>query len=341
MFNIKKKGLTLIETLIAFTILTFVLTPMMMIINSSVKTNKSGEDKQQTLYIAQKYAEDFKSKGIDKNKLGQIQTFKNKDVPDGNKDLDIPDGYFVNVLVEPLTEYKFSDVATGTATQVASPNPDENTGDTNYNGYDSIQYDGKIVISKDMTNLDIAAHMELDIKDGSQHTYDLKDSYTVEISNGKDDGSNVLIINVKDDHNNNINKEPWVVNKNPSTSKDSNVIIQVDANEKNEPTAKLYINCYNKISESSMCVYLVKSKNTTLSEEYNNDVINSLLTNQQGKVNIYSNIYNKTDTTNAYSNTDTRVYKITIKLFKDGQNTDPQSGDKPISQVVTYKTVQQ
>jgi len=62
MFKIKrkKKGLTLIETLISFLILTFVLTPILMVVNSSVKLNKTGDDNQKSLYIAQKYVEDFK-----------------------------------------------------------------------------------------------------------------------------------------------------------------------------------------------------------------------------------------------------------------------------------------
>jgi Type II secretory pathway, pseudopilin PulG len=334
MFNIKKKkkGLTLIETLIAFTILTFVLTPMMMIINSSVKTNKSGEDKQKTLYIAQKYAEEFKRNNIDKNKLGQVQEFINADVPKG---------YFINVIVEPLTEYKFADVATATATTSSNTN----------NGYNQIEYDAKIKMIKDTSTskVGIVAHIEVDDKNGIKGTYDLNSNseYKLEINNGKDNNSsttgidNVLEIILKDSSDNIIAGSPWTVYKTPDTNKNANVIVQVECNEHDTSSVKLDVDCYNKIIDGNMSVYFARVKDTTLSDDFNKDVVNCSLTNQQGKVNIYSNIYNKSDTTNVYSNTDTRVYKITIRLFKDGQNTNPQSGDKPINQVVTYKTVQQ
>lgn len=340
MFSVKKrkKGLTLIETIISFTILSIVSIPMFSIIMSSVKSNKLGEDKQKTLYVAQKYAETFKSKDIDKSKLGQVQLFKGTEVPEENKDLDIPQGYFVNVVVEPLTGYKFADVDINTANNDGSTSSSSSS--TN-SGYTSIQYDTKIIISKNTTGPDIVANMEIDSTDGSKYTYPLKTNYKLEISNGSDNGSNALVINLKDDNGIGVNVDSLTINKTPLTNNNSNVIIQMDANEKDEPTANLNIDFYNKIDGSDMTVYLAKVKDTTLSDSYNNDVIKCSLKNQQGKVNIYSNIYDKSDTTNVYSDGDTRVYKITIRLFKDGQNTDAISGDKPINQVITYKNVLQ
>lgn len=334
----KKKGLTLLETLISFLILTFVLTPMLMIINSSVKTNKSGEDKQKTLYIAQKYAEDFKRKDIERNKLGKIQKFKNKDVPDDEIDPDIPDGYFVNVIVEDLPRYKFS-VTTNTAisTTSALTGTDENTDSTTSSGYNSIQYDAKVKIIKS-DKAGIVAYLDVDGKDNTKRTCDLNNEYRLEISNDKDkdiissEEKKFLLIILKDSTGKVINEEPWKIYKDPNTNKNANIVIQVDSNEQTSSNVDLYIDCYNKINESNMSVYFAKSKKTTLPSDFNNDVVNCHLENKQGQVSIYSNIYN--NTTNNYSDSDTRVYKITVMVFKDGQ-------DSPINQVITYKTVQQ
>jgi prepilin-type N-terminal cleavage/methylation domain-containing protein len=57
----KKKGLTLIEILISLTILAIIVIPISNLVLSSVKLNKSGEDKQKAVTIAQQIIEELKA----------------------------------------------------------------------------------------------------------------------------------------------------------------------------------------------------------------------------------------------------------------------------------------
>jgi prepilin-type N-terminal cleavage/methylation domain-containing protein len=57
----KKKGLTLIEILISLTILSIIVIPISNLVLSSVKLNKSGEDKQKAVTIAQQIIEELKA----------------------------------------------------------------------------------------------------------------------------------------------------------------------------------------------------------------------------------------------------------------------------------------
>jgi prepilin-type N-terminal cleavage/methylation domain-containing protein len=59
--NGKKKGLTLIEVLISLTILSIIVIPISNLVLSSVKLNKSGEDKQKAVTIAQQIIEEVKA----------------------------------------------------------------------------------------------------------------------------------------------------------------------------------------------------------------------------------------------------------------------------------------
>lgn len=60
MFIKNKKGITLIEVIVSAAILSIIIVPISMMVNTSVKTNKNSESKQQATVIAQKLIEDLK-----------------------------------------------------------------------------------------------------------------------------------------------------------------------------------------------------------------------------------------------------------------------------------------
>lgn len=372
MFNIKKKkkGLTLIETLISLTILCFVITPMLLIVSSSRNTNKSGEIAQKNVYVLQKYAEKFKGEdvstenlknneefneesfqedGKDKTRMYKILTATSSNL--NKKDKDIPNGYKVKVSIEALDSYKFAD---------KTKDDEESTGGTSNsnasnNGYNSIKYDAKINIIK---HADAGSNIGAQVADlyvenkgvsNQKNTYPIKNNYVLEISNGEDNNNSVedrLTIKLKDNN----SKKPikvWTFESaDKNQANNASVIIQVDSNEEKISDINLPINCYNKIKGSNMSLYLAKSKD--ISASANNEVINcfkdkdgnSLVYIKEGTVYITDGIHNRTDSANPsnhgnYSNV-TRLYKIVVSLYKENQ--DPKS-DKPMQQVTAYKTV--
>lgn len=375
MFNIKKKkkGLTLIETLVSLVILSFVITPMLMIVSSSRNTNRNGEIIQKNIYILQKYAEKFKREDVSKGNLKNNESFIEETFKEdgkdktrmfkiltptasnpNEKDKDIPEGYKVKVSIEALDSYKFPDetgtdagtgISTGGSLDVSASN----------NGYDSIKYDAKINIVKHVDSegkIGIqVADLFVEDKDGHKqgNIYAVNNNYVLEITNEKENSNSLedkLIINLKNNSSENIIKTWTFESTGKNEPNNASVIVQVDSNEEKSSDINLPINCYNKIKGSNMSVYLAKSKD--ISTSASNEVINcfkdkegnSLVWIKEGTVYITDGIYNRTDSTNENSNgnysNETRLYKIIVSLYKDNQN--PES-DKPIQQVTSYKTV--
>lgn len=369
MFNIKKKkkGLTLIETLISLTILCFVITPMLLIVSSSRNTNKSGEITQKNIYILQKYAEKFKGEDVSTENLQNNEEFSEESFQEdgkdktrmykiltstssnsNEKDKDIPNGYKVKVSIEALDSYKFADETNKTTGGTSNSNASNN-------GYNSIKYDAKINIIKHVdagSNIGAqVADLYVENKDGGkqENTYPIKNNYVLEITNGEDSiniKEDKLIIKLKDNNSQDSIKTWTFESKDKSQPNNASVIVQVDSNEEKTSDINLPINCYNKIKGSNMSLYLAKSKDIAASG--NNEVINcfkdkdgnSLVYIKEGTVYITDGIYSRTDSANPsnhgnYSNV-TRLYKIVVSLYKEDQ--DPKS-DKPMQQVTAYKTV--
>lgn len=331
--NIKKKGLTLIETVVSFAILMIVLGPMLGIINLSVKNNKAGEKTQTGLYVLQRYAEKYKSEDIDTSKI-VANKFKDDSgnyvisgFDENPTDNNVPKGYFVHVKVEALDQYKFADVVTSVATAQAAPTT----------GYSSIDYDVKLVI--DTNNLN-QPYIEISGKDGSEHEQSLVDNYIIEISNGDARTSTLMLVTVKDSSNTVI-AGPWEISKiraDNASIKDGNIIVQVDGN-KNSSNGSLNINCYNKIDDGNMNVYSAELKDTSANLNSNKGAMNCTINNCEGKVKVYSNIAAIKDLHENHKN-NTRLYKITIGLYKVGDNAQDESVN-PVQKVIAYKTVQQ
>lgn len=367
MFNIKKKkkGLTLIETLISLVILCFIITPILMIVSSSRNLNKDGEVTQKNIYILQKYAEKFKEKDLSSANLTNNESFTQetftengqqkermtkiftpKDSNTSNQDIDIPSGYKVKVNIEALDDYKFADTASSTTSTSTNTGGSSNTSTSN-SGYSSIKYDAKINIIKHVdTTGNIgtqAADLFVENKDGQKqgNTYPVNNNYILEVINGEDNNGSVvdgLIINLKDGTSENPIKT-WIFE---STDKnqinDASVIVQVDSNEDNSSNVSLTVNCYNKINSSNDYLYLVSSKDISVGGS--SGIVNTSVSVKQGTVYVTDGIYKRTDSSNTnqasdYDNT-TRLYKIVLSLYKDNQTPEV---DKPVQQVTTYKTV--
>ncbi len=109
----KRKGITLIETIIATAIFAMIMIPISTVIVTAVKNNKEGENKQQGLNYGQKLMEQIKA--LDD------ETFLNLSTPSKNPIGDITvtedganykingngEGYEINGTITPLDQYKF------------------------------------------------------------------------------------------------------------------------------------------------------------------------------------------------------------------------------------------
>lgn len=364
MFDIKKKkkGLTLIETLISLVILCFIITPILMMVSSSRNLNKDGEVTQKNIYVLQKYAENFKEKNLSKGNLSSNESFNeetftqneetkkrmtriftSKGSSGSGQDLDIPAGYQVKVNVEALDNYKFADATSSTSTNIGG----SSSTNTSSNGYSSNKYDAKINIVKHVDATGNIGNQVVDLyvedksgqKKGSIDA--INDGYILEVINGQYNNGVVadkLIINLKDG---NLESpiETWIFDSTDKNQvKDASVILQVDSNEDKESNINLVVNCYNKIDSSKMELYAAKSKD--ISKSGSNGIVNTSVSIKQGIVYLTEGIFKRTDSTNSggsanYSD-DTRLYKIVVSLYKDTQTPEV---DKPIQQVTAYKTV--
>lgn len=334
--NNKKKGLTLIETVISLAILMIVLGPMLGIINLSVKTNKDGERTQNGLYAVQKYAEQYKREDIDSTKF---KDESGNPLPQIEKkfdsDTDIPKGYFIHVKMEPLNQYNFADTDTSadtsSSTTTITPSP----------GYSGIDYDVKLAINTNSSN---NPFVSVTGKDKSSYQQLLQDGYTIDISNGDARNSTLeeetILVAVKDSLDT-VVAGPWEISKIRSGNasiKDGNIIVQVDAN-KDKSSGSLNINCYNKVKDGCMNVYSAQLKDASASSSNDKSVMNCSINNCEGTVKVYSNITALKDIDENHKN-GTRLYKITVSLYKNGDSTqDPNV--KPVQRVIAYKTVHQ
>lgn len=341
MFNIKrkKKGVTLIEVIISFAILSIVLGPMFGMISLGVRTNKTGENTQKGLYAVQKYAEKFKSPDIFKFS----DTFQNNSsqIFTNTQDSDIPYGYFVKVDITPMPEYEFGDAATAAASTTDSSvtAADSDTSDV----YDDISYDAKIIIQKN-ADKNYPQLANLYVEDNSENkqgsTVAVDNNYTLYIGNGSNvEGDKRLTIKFTDESGNEVYTLPDTFIK--RNGDNASIVIQIDASQSDSSQSiNLKIDYANYVYSSNMSIYYVRTKDISTTGNY--DLIKPSFENERGTAKIYDNIYikNNSDSNNVkYSNT--RLYKISVKLFKDGQNTDPVSGDKPIQQVNAYRVFQQ
>lgn len=112
-----KKGITLLEVVISIAILSIIIVPISMMINTSVKTNKNSESKQQATVIAQKLIEDLKVKnksvGDTIGLLDGSITLNKMVIPDTGHDigykatnLDVGQGFIADVSFQRRETYK-------------------------------------------------------------------------------------------------------------------------------------------------------------------------------------------------------------------------------------------
>lgn len=88
MMRKSKKGMTLIEVIIAFAILMIIISPIFSLTLNTVKFTKDADDKQEALAIAQKYMEMVKSTDV-KEKIST------------------ENGYKIVTTMDPVEQYKF------------------------------------------------------------------------------------------------------------------------------------------------------------------------------------------------------------------------------------------
>lgn len=109
----KKKGITLIETIIATAIFAMIMIPISTVIVTAVKNNKEGENKQQALNYGQKLMEEIKALDDEtflnlstpsKNPIGDITITEDGDSYKINGN---GEGYGINGTITPLDQYKF------------------------------------------------------------------------------------------------------------------------------------------------------------------------------------------------------------------------------------------
>jgi Tfp pilus assembly protein PilV len=88
-----KKGITILEAVISVAILSIIIVPLSMMVVTSVKTNKNGQDKQQAIAIAQRITEDLKIHNVSAAPASNVinlldgSIFLNKITPDSGYNL--------------------------------------------------------------------------------------------------------------------------------------------------------------------------------------------------------------------------------------------------------------
>lgn len=322
----KKSGLTLIEVVVSIAILSIVSTPVLSMVLTSVKTNKSSEDKQKAIYIAQKYVEKFKSEDVDSFKSeGSLGATNNEVNFRKAQDPDMPDDFAVVAEISPQTDYVF-------------PDQQNNNNNASYKKFSDIIFDGEIVLSKKTGGNNAVAGSAIKVLNKDKEdiipiinqnlgSLDGDKSYDLEILNGIQNNNSFddkIAINLKETGQQQYLAK-WMVER-KKTPKNADVVIYMDSE------AKTTINVlgYNNISDSDFNIYFAKAKDSLNKD----DNIKYSFVNQKGIIKTYSNIFKLTGNYNNSS----RVYKINIKVWKEQQ--DPQK-EKPLEEVNAYKSVAQ
>lgn len=308
MLKVKEKGFTLIEVLISLAILAIVIIPILSMVLGSVKTNKAGEDKEKTLYIAQQYVEKFKNQ--DSFLIGEDSDFK--DVPDN------PDFQYKQTITE--LDYKFPD-----------KNENSNTNPT----FNSIKYDGKIEIDCDSNNiLASIKKMNADSSEG-----DIIDTEKVAIltPEAKPYDNTLEIIDGKNKYDKHEDNKIYIKlsNKDTSTIQEINKDLAIESINEGKKSGYIIISFKGeRQSEENIPKIQIKASNyseeslTIYFAEENKKKVDYNFENHVGKIQVYSNIMVHGKYTN-----NSRVYKINVEVRKKNGNKES------LQKITAYKNV--
>lgn len=290
MFNAKYKnrGFTLIEVIISICILIIVLVPILSMTLSSVKNNKSAEDKQKSLYIAQKYVEDFKKEeGVqgDGGKYGK----KSGEVKIRTEDRDV-EGFHVKADIYELYNYNFPE-------KKDKESKDNENEQHKVKTFDSINYDIKLLIHKDK-QLGLQNVMEV-------YRYkDIDENRKLSLKQYESDDplNDLKIINNSENITVNLNGDEYNLNKyDVEEGKNSSEVIIVIGKGSE---AKFDIEICNNCKDKNLIIYFASETEKKVSY---------IIEDGENKRKKYSNmILSDRDTTN-----NGRVYKMNVVVKKE------------------------
>lgn len=282
----KKKGITLLETVISFTILSVVLMPIFSVVISSVKSNKISEDTQKDLYLAQKYAEKFKFQELKTKSVEYI----NGNGTDTNTDTEIPKNKKVKIEISPYEP------------------PNASSSD----GYeDNIPCETKIILSKEEDKA------KIQVQDGSKKSIvtsevQLNDAekleYNLQVKNGGTSDENLYL---------NIPGYTDEISIEKSDENDDNtLILEMDSTM----NMKLNLEAFNYLSEDFK-VYLVQT-NYSLKTSYLIYSFNSM----NGSVQFHDNIFYSKPKNDVSGNSNPKdenkrkIEKVDIQVWDTNEN---------------------
>lgn len=277
----KKKGFTLVEVVVSISILAIIVSPILSMVLTSVKINKSSENKQKALYIAQQTVEKQKSESTVTAGITTTQAM----------------GFEIKKTITELNDYRFPDTSNDIEDSVAT---------TSRKTFSDIKYDAKLDVNS------------VSGKNAIKVTYNSdgygKQAYQEFNLNQINNRLNItnydgyIIINVNMDSDLEVEEDPNRIKSYKLNSDDDkkigNVIIQYNTSAQPD----LEIHGLNNCNEGLNFYF-----STSTEKEFNYDLIND-----GGKIKSYYDIF-AAEPGHSYTN-NSRVYRIDVEVSKDGKS---------------------